>query len=153
MRLFSERCTSGASLVACVLAACFAGGCGGGGGGVTVVDKGNFNDTVLAARQPVLVDFYKTGCPTCIPLDSTFEDLTKEYQGRAVIAKFEILNPVFLSPAPEIKQKYDIALVPTVILFVNGEAKKRWVSVYGAESYRRALDDALATQTATQPTK
>jgi len=98
----------------------------------------------LASDMPVMVDFYKGGCPTCLALDPTMNELAKEYAGRAVVARFEIMKPYFVITSMELKNRYDIAMVPTVILFVKGTEKARWAVNYSAEDYRKELRKVVA---------
>jgi thioredoxin-like negative regulator of GroEL len=90
-----------------------------------------------------VVDFYKGGCPTCLLLDGTMNKLADEYKGRAVVARFELMKPYFAVTAPGLKAKYDISLFPTVVLFVNGEERHRWVMEYKIDKYRSVLRDVL----------
>jgi hypothetical protein len=53
----------------------------------------------------------------------------------------------FTLPAPEIKNKYDIFFVPTVILFDKGVEVKRWDVVYSKHEYEKELDKLLANPT------
>lgn len=120
---------------------------------VITVDKTDFGSVVLASDQPVLVDFYKEGCPVCAPLDPAFDQLSKEFDGRAKIVRFEIMTAYWTFPAPELKEKYEIFFVPTVILFDKGVEVQRWNVVYAAQPYRKALDKLLASPTAAPNTK
>ena len=99
----------------------------------------DFERTVQSDR-PVLVMFWKWGCAACYSLDPCIDNLAAEYAGRATVAKLMILNLVFVSPVPEIQSRYEIYLVPTVILFVNGQEKERWTMNYNQASYKRALN-------------
>jgi thioredoxin-like negative regulator of GroEL len=45
-----------------------------------------------------------------------------------------------------------VVLVPTVILFVNGQEKHRWFADYSADSCRKVLDDVLGPPAASMPT-
>ena len=141
----------GRAMAACAVLAVLAGGCA--GGKVTrIADEAAFQKIVIEANQPVLVDFYKGGCATCIPLDGVMDQLVEDYKGRAVIAKFETMTGFFGIPSRQIKEKYDIVFFPTAILFVNGQEKKRWIIRYGINGYRREMDQhvpAATTQTAT----
>ena len=109
-----------------------------------IKDLADFRQQVLLAKQPVLVEFYKGGCPTCLALAPTLARLADEYRGRAVIARFELMKPYFAVTSDELKQRYDISLYPTVILFVSGQEKKRWALNYSISAYRKALDAAIA---------
>jgi len=129
-----------ATRLACVLTALAATGCG----GPTlpqIVDTADFHKKVLASQRPVLVEFYKDGCPTCVVLEPKLARLGQDYQDRLDVAKFQIMTSYFAVTAPEIKDRYDISYFPTVILFVENQPRKRWVLEYNMDKYRMALDE------------
>jgi len=130
--------------------AALAGGCAG-TKPTKIHDIDEFREVVLNSDKPVLVDFYKGGCATCIPLDSVMDQLTDEYRGRAVVAKFETMTPFFGVPSPELKERYDIVFFPTAVLFVKGEVKKRWIMRYAMDGYRKVLDEYVPPAPATEP--
>ena len=99
-----------------------------------------FGPQVLESPQPVLMYFYKGGCPTCIALDPTIDKLAREYDGRVKVMKYMMMNPVFIVRAPSLRERYGTWFYPTVILFVDGQERKRWVAGYGINDYRRELD-------------
>src|ERR1035437_3975044 len=74
-----------AGLVACAILCVVAGGCG--GDKMTPIGNAAEFQEVLKADRPVLVDFYKGGCPTCILLGPTMDKLVEEYKGRVIVAK------------------------------------------------------------------
>ncbi|MCE5327802.1 MAG: thioredoxin family protein [Planctomycetaceae bacterium] len=129
----------GLSLLACLVQAIFSGGCG--GGSLTAVDSSTFDSQVLGADKPVLVEFYKAGCPTCLALEPGLDQLAQEYQGRVIFAQFKVYEWYFGQPAPEIKDRYDIWWTPTVILFVKGQERHRWVGDYVLDDYRNVLNE------------
>ena len=130
-------------LVACASIAVMAWGCAG-GKVMPIKTQAEFDAVVLRSRQPVLVDFYKGGCLTCILLDGDMDKLAEEYRGRAIIAKFELMTPVFVATSSELKKRYDISFFPTVLLFVNGQETRRWAIHYSLNDYRQALNEAIA---------
>ncbi len=140
----SNRCACsylpGLALLVCMTQALFCGGCG--GGSLTEVEPSAFDSQVLASDRPVLVEFYKAGCPTCAALEPGLDQLAQEYQGSVVFAKFKAFEWYFGVPAAEIKDRYDIWWTPTVILFVNGQERHRWVGDYLLDDYRKVLDEA-----------
>jgi thioredoxin 1 len=124
---------------ACLLLAMLAGGCE--SGNVTELsDPDHFRREVLESDVPVLVDFYKGGCPICWPLDPVLVQLAKEYEGRAKIAKFMIMMPWWTFPYWDFKQQYQIYFVPEVLLFHKGVEVKRWPMMYLIDPYRAELD-------------
>lgn len=140
---------AGARLLACAVLALAAGGCG------TenvrqLADTADFHQAIQSP-QPVMVDFYKGGCPTCVALDGTINQLAAEYRGRAVVARFELMKPYFAITSEEIKTKYDIGMYPTVILFVNGQEKARWALDYNVDHYRKALNEVLGRPAPAEP--
>ena len=142
MRKMNRRPFAGAVLVACAILALAAGGCGG-GAKVTHIGENmaDFEKTVTQADKPVLVDFFKEGCVACAFLESTIDQLAEEYEGRAVIASFKTYTFLFGTPCKDINRRCNIGLVPTVILFVDGKEKKRWIAEYNGDIYRKFLDD------------
>jgi len=127
------------ALPVCALVALLAGGCNN-GNVVEISDPQQFRREVLECDQPVLVDFYKGGCPICWPLDPVLEQLAREYQGRAKIAKFMIMTPWWTFPYWDFKQEHRIFFVPEVLLFHKGVEVKRWQMMYLIEPYREELD-------------
>lgn len=135
-----------AGMVACAILCAVVGGCAS-GQVTTLRDAAQFEQVVFQGDKPVLVDFYKGGCPTCIPVDGIMDKLAEEYKGRAIIAKFLLVQPYLAVTSPEIKDKYDISFFPTVILFVNGRETWRLLRDYDLNDYRKALDEALGVPT------
>ena len=103
----------------------------------------DFYKQVLQADQPVLVEFYKGGCPTCGLLEPTLNQLFDEYNGRMKFISFEMMRAYFAVSCPEVQKKQRIAYYPTVILYVRGEEKKRWIIDYGIERYREVLMEVV----------
>jgi thioredoxin 1 len=131
----------------CVLAGVglLAGGCGNGGKATVMRDAADFNNT-LQSDKPVLMMFFKQGCASCAALEPTIDQLAGEYQGRADVAKLMVLLFTLTPPSDEvhaIKDKYDVVLVPVVILFVHGQQVARFDQDYNIDHYRKAINEAL----------
>ena len=133
----------------CGLLCVVAGSCPGcGGDKVTPIrNEAEFQKVVIQADRPVLVDFYKGGCPTCARLDPTMDQLAEEYRGRALVAKFKLMQPYGVVTSQELQDTYDIQYFPMVIVFVNGRPKYRFLRDYDLGAYRKALDEALTVST------
>lgn len=132
--------------IACVLLCVVAGGCAE-NPVMHLRTTAEFEQVVLRGDKPVLVNFYKGGCPTCIPVDGIMDTLAGEYKGRILIAKFMLMQPYSAVTSPELKEKYDISYYPVVILFVNGRETCRFFRNYHIEEYRKAMDDILLAPT------
>lgn len=128
-----------AGLIACAVLVLAAGGCGPTKFKAIATEE-EFEEQVLKADRPVLVDFFKGGCASCMVLDPLMDQLSEEYKDRVIFAKFEGMKFWLQIPCWSIVWRHHIALYPTVVLFVNGKEKKRWIANYLGFSYRSALD-------------
>lgn len=105
----------------------------------------DFYKQVLQADQPVLVEFYKGGCPTCWLLEPTLDQLADEYRGKMKFVSFEMMKPYVAITCREVQKQHRIAYYPTVILFVNGEEKNRWILDYSIDRYREVLNEVVGS--------
>lgn len=94
-------------------------------------------DKLLSASQTVLVDFWATWCGPCKMLAPVIEELDRQYDGKAVIAKVDV------DAEPELAMRYGVMSIPTVVLFQNGEEVERKVGLLPKESYVELLDQYI----------
>lgn len=87
-----------------------------------VTDK-SFDQEVLQADKPVLVDFTATWCGPCKALAPIVEDVAREYEGKLKVTKLDI------DEAPGVASKFSIRGVPTVIVFKGGREVGRQVGL------------------------
>lgn len=97
----------------------------------------DFEQKVLNAEQPVVVDFYSDYCPPCVTLAPIIEKLAADYEGQAVVAKVDVRK------LPEIAQKYNVYGTPTVLFLKNGEEVIRKVGLDREGAYSQQLDEML----------
>jgi thioredoxin 1 len=90
-----------------------------------------FDVDVLRCDLPVVVDFGAEWCHPCKQLDPIVEELASEWQGRVRVLKLDIDQNLATT------MKYAVMGVPTLILFVGGEARER---VSGYQSKARILE-------------
>jgi thioredoxin 1 len=79
------------------------------------VTDASFDAEVLAAGEPVLVDFWAEWCPPCKAMDPILDDLDRELAGKVKIVKIDVEE----NPATVVR--YNVRAMPTMIVFHGGE--------------------------------
>lgn len=83
------------------------------------VSSTNFEQHVLQADVPVLVDFYSTQCPPCRALAPHLEKLAEEFGDCVRIVKVNVDHD------PQLAMRYVVTAVPTLIWFDAGREVDR----------------------------
>jgi len=101
------------------------------------VDGSNFDQMVLQAKTPVLVDFWALWCRPCIMAAPVLEELAEEYDGQITIAKLDV------DQNPRIAAKYRIMAIPNLIIFKNGQPVSQIIGYKPKSELKKDLDAAL----------
>ena len=98
----------------------------------------NFEDEVLNADVPVLVDFWAEWCGPCKALGPVIDELATEYSGKVKVGKLDT------DESRDVSVRFSISAIPTVILFNKGEIVEKFVGLKGKREFQAALDKAAA---------
>jgi thioredoxin 1 len=104
------------------------------GNGILEVTDASFDQDVLKADQPVLVDFWATWCGPCRAIAPIVDELAREYQGKVKIGKMDVDRN---NATP---MRYGVRGIPTLLVFKHGEVKEQIVGYVPKEQIQKALD-------------
>jgi thioredoxin 1 len=81
---------------------------------VTHVTDAEFEEKVLKAEGPVLIDFWADWCGPCKMIAPAVEALAEDYAGRVKVGKVNV------DDAGDLAMKFNVVSIPTLLLFKDG---------------------------------
>lgn len=101
------------------------------------VNQDNFEEKVLRADKPVLLDFYSDSCIPCKRMAGVLGDVEDEYDGQLYVYKVNV------NYDEKLAEQYGVMSAPTLVLLVNGEEKSRLTKAAGKEQILDLLEGRL----------
>jgi len=97
-----------------------------------------FDEEVGASELPLVVDFWAEWCGPCRMVAPVLEQIATENAGKIRLAKLNV------DDAPAVAQRFNIMSIPTLMVFKDGEMKKRIVGAKGKGQLLQELDPFLS---------
>jgi thioredoxin 1 len=97
----------------------------------------NFEDLVVNSDKPVVVDFWAEWCGPCRMVAPVVEELSKDYEGKALVGKVDV------DANNEISAKYGIRNIPTILFLKNGEVVDKQVGAAPKAALAEKLEKLL----------
>ena len=106
--------------------------------GILTLSDATFDESVGGAETPLIVDFWAEWCGPCKMITPVLEDIAKEHAGRLQVAKLNV------DDNPDIARRYDVMSIPTLLVFADGEVKKRLVGAKGKSQLLEELAEFIS---------
>ena len=103
----------------------------------TPITDSDFEQMVLQAEKPVLMDFWATWCQPCLMVAPIIDELAEEYDGKVNFVKLDV------DQNPKTATRYGIMSIPTLLIFKGGEPVSHIVGARPKGDLKRSLDAVL----------
>ncbi|MCB0631146.1 MAG: thioredoxin [Actinobacteria bacterium] len=97
----------------------------------------NFKSTALEEDKVTVVDFWAEWCGPCRMISPIIEELSKEYDGKALIGKVNV------DDNPQISMRYGIRSIPTILILKNGEVVDKQIGTTSKQALANKIEAVL----------
>jgi thioredoxin 1 len=107
--------------------------------GIVNLSTNTFDETVVGADKPVIVDFWAEWCGPCKQIAPILEEIASEHGQNVTVAKLNV------DDNPDLAMKYNVMSIPTLLVFSDGEVSKRLIGAKSKGALLQELDEFLPT--------
>lgn len=104
---------------------------------ITSLSDATFDETVQSSSEAVVVDFWAEWCGPCKMISPILEEIASEHKDKVKVVKLNV------DDNPDVTRRYDVMSIPTLIVFKDGQAKKRLVGAKGKGQLLQELGEFL----------
>jgi thioredoxin 1 len=105
---------------------------------ILTLSDATFDESVLGSDVPVVIDFWAEWCGPCKMIAPVLEDIANENKGKLSVAKLNV------DDNPDIARRYEVLSIPTLLVFADGELRKRLVGAKGKAQLLQDLSEFIA---------
>lgn len=104
---------------------------------IQAVTKDNFDNEILKAQIPVVVDFYADWCGPCKMMSPLMEKLSGEYEGKVKFCKINV------DDEEELAIQNSVQSIPLFVLYKDGQVIDKAVGARAEDEMREFISKAL----------
>lgn len=108
---------------------------------VEITDE-NFNEIVMAAKVPVLLDIWAPWCGPCRTIGPIIDEIAEDFEGRALIGKVSADNN------PKISELFKVKSIPTLLFLQKDELVERFSGLVPKPNLAEILEELIAERNA-----